>query len=494
MANQKVEDYLNNTRLDNHEQNFEIDDLKRHIDARVGMTLNYTQSLLKGREENFKEDHSFHEHINKGKMTIRSVMLASLYSGISLATPFGNTKPLLDISKEGMTKALTDFSEAAQRSTEYQDILMFINDNILTAAPTNITVAAAQIAIAAGVVATGAYINNGLKRNIEIENICKDVDEKVKHKNFSLNHASNVFKTLDSFYNYRLLYARIGDSAKQYIKDIAAPVLQGIKNNISNPIIQKVRDIVGDNICNKVAEKVQDMTPNFVKKFFENNNTITTSDMLLYINKKVKVSEIGKSENNPSSLNIQQEVSKVAQEVYETMQLTQVRRALINSVYEYTDARKNIEYLENKNGIKNKLKLRKEKKRAENNMHLLKDIEALEELSRKEGRLSRFEIVSKAATKSIKKLNEIDSFENKNFSKKQISKNINKYIYNEEEKLKRILKKSGDSKFANDIEKMIMPRTYSFERIFKQKVDELIENKENQLLQQKQQTLNKLTT
>ena len=494
MSNQKVEDYLDRTRLDNHEQDFEVDDLKRHIDVRVGMTLNYTQNLLKGREENFKEDYSFHDHINKGKMTIRSAMLASLYSGISLVTPFGSTKPLLDISTEGMTKALNDFNNAAQNATEYQEILMFINENILNAASTNITVAAAQIAIAAGVIATGAYISNGLKRNIEIENICKDVDKEVKHKNFTLGHASNVFSTLDSFYNYRLLYARIGENTKQYIKDIAAPVLQGIKNNISNPIIQKVRDILGDSLCDRVADKVKDMTPDFVKKFFENDNTVTTSDMLLYVNKKVKASELGKSENNPSSLNIQQEVSKIAQDVYETMQLTQVRRALINSVYEYTDARKNIEKLEKEKGIVNKLKLRKERKRAEKNMSLLKDIEALEELSRKEGRLSRFEIVSKAATKSIKKLNEIDSFENKSFSKRQISRNINRYIYNEETKIKNILKSSGDSKFANDIEKMMMPRTYSFERIFKQKVDELIENKENQLLQQKQQTLNKLTS
>ena len=41
---------------------------------------------------------------------------------------------------------------------------------------------------------------------------------------------------------------------------------------------------------------------------------------------------------------------------------------------------------------------------------------------------------------------------------------------------------------------MLMPKTYSFERIFKEKVDEMIENKVNEIEQRRNKTANKLKT
>ena len=87
---------------------------------------------------------------------------------------------------------------------------------------------------------------------------------------------------------------------------------------------------------------------------------------------------------------MQKEISKVAKDVYETMQLTQTRRALILSAKEYIDSIKKIEELKQEGGILNKFKINKEERKAHKNMQLLKKIESLEELSSKKGRLSRF--------------------------------------------------------------------------------------------------------
>ena len=50
--------------------------------------------------------------------------------------------------------------------------------------------------------------------------------------------------------------AIFGKNTKQFIKDIAAPVLYGLKNNIANPILDKVKDIFGDQRCNDLIKNM----------------------------------------------------------------------------------------------------------------------------------------------------------------------------------------------------------------------------------------------
>lgn len=488
-----LNDYLKQNEVQEHKKNFQLSHIKDSLDKILGKTIHATNNARKMRLDKLKEDYSDLEHINAGNMTIKGTLYSAIFSGLSIATPFGNSTPLIDLSKENLTSTIDNFKNIATNHPEYSEILKFFSDYFVNVASTDIMVSAFQMTIAAGVIATGAYVKNGLKRNNQIENICKDVDNVVKHKNFSLEHASNVFKVLDSFYDYRLMVAMMGKKTNDFIKDLSAPVLYGIKNNISNPILNKVKDLLGEEFCENVTSKLKNLTPKRVQKWFKKDNPITTNDMLLYIDKKVKESVLSDPTNDPVNLNMQQEISKVAKDVYEAMQLTQTRRALVLSIKEYIDSKKKISELENEIGIKNKLNLRKEKKKVEKHLNLIKDIESLSNLSQKEGRISRFTVLSQVASRSLDRLEQLEAkgFKNTNASLKSISKTINKTIYEEEEDVKKLFLQGNDNKYATDIEKMLMPKTYSFERIFKEKVDEMVESKVNEIEQKKQQASNK---
>lgn len=491
-----VKEYLENTKQQTHEKDFEVKDIKIAVDKILGKTIHGLNNARKRRLRNMAEDYSDLEHINTGRMTLKGVLYSSVFSGLSLTTPFGTSKPILDFSDKGLATTIEAFKEVPKTFSEYQEILTFMSENFINAASTELTVTAFQFTLAAGAYATTAYINNGLKRNEQIENICKEVNKKVRHENFSLKHASDVFKALDSFYEYRSMAAIFGKNTKQFIKDIAAPVLYGLKNNVANPILDKVKDIFGNQRCNDLVKSLKDLTPNMIKKFFKNDNTVTINDMLIYIDKKFNESKLNNPVNEPINLDIQKEVSKVAKDVYETMQLTQTRRALILASKEYIDSIKKIEKLKQEGGVVNKFKINKEERKANKNMQLLKKIENLEELSKKEGRLSRFTLVSRTATKVINNLksNSNNSYLRRNITLQELSKKINKEIYNEENEIKKIFKNVSNTQYADDIDKMLMPKTYSFERIFKEKVDEMIENKVNEINQRRNKTVNKLKT
>ena len=102
-------------------------------------------------------------------------------------------------------------------------------------------------------------------------------------------------------------------------------------------------------------------------------------------------------------------------------------------------------------------------------MQLLKKIESLEELSSKKGRLSRFTLVSRTATKVINKLESgsNSNYLNNNLTLQELSKKINRAIYNEEKEIKRIFKNVNNTQYADDIEKMLMPKEYLKKKLMK---------------------------
>jgi hypothetical protein len=490
------EKFLKTKEFKKHKKDFKLSDVKTALDHFIGEKIHTVKSFKNGRLDVFNSDYSESEHINTGKVTLRGILASTIYSGISLNTGiFGNTKPLLEFSHENMVKTLNTFNDAATQTTEYQEIMQFMSETFFSSP--NLTAYAFQIAIAAGTLATGLYVKNGLKKNFEIENICENIDKKVKHKNFSLKHASEVFQVLDNFYEYRRMVALGGKETKNFIKNITAPVLYGLKHNISHPILNKVRDIVGDDICKKVTNGLKTITPDFVESFFKKNKTITASDMIIYIDKEIRKSILNEHSNNPVKLNVQDEISKIGKDVYETMLLTQTRRALILSSKDYIISQKKIQKLEENPSFLNNLKIKKEIKKSEKELDIIKSIENLSTLDKKEGRLSRFTVVSLAANKIINKFENLTGEKLKQTStdSRDISKNINKFIYNEENDIKDMyLSTNNDNNYyIQDVEKMLIPKTYSFERIFKQKVDEMIVDKTNEIEQKRLQTRNKIS-
>ena len=258
--NNTFDDFFKKKDFENTENDFQIQDIKKSVDLALGTSLHKLKSFKKGRLDKFNSDYSEADHINTGNVTIRGAVISAVFSGLSLNTgAFGATKPVIDLSHESLVKSVEIFNDIAARTVEYQDILQFFSETFFNSP--NIASYAFQAAIAAGTIATGMYVANGLKKNFEIEDICKDINKNVKHKNFTLEHASNVFQVLDNFYEYRRMAAVCGKSTKDFIKSIAAPVFIGLKNNINNPILNKVRDVIGEHNCIQLTNALKTLTP-----------------------------------------------------------------------------------------------------------------------------------------------------------------------------------------------------------------------------------------
>lgn len=488
--NESLENYLQENEVIPSDKGFSLNQIKQSVDKMLGKTIHGAASLKKGRLNQFKADYSDLEHINTGDVTIRGFLATAAYSGMAMLLPYEKNDPIFDFSKESLTKAVNHFNDTAQQAREYQEVLTFISENFFNSP--DVAASAFQLAIAGGLICIGAYTKNGLKRNNQIENICKEVDSIAKHKNFSLEHAKDVFRVLDSFYEYRKMYALTKEYTKNFIKDITAPILYGIKNNISNPVINKLIDIFGEENCRKITDKLKDLTPKIITNFFKKDKTITPNDMILYIHNQTKKSILNQSTNEPIKLNMQEELSKVAKDVYETMQITQTKKALILATRNFVAANKQLEELKEKTGIKNKLQIRKSKKLKEQSLELIKSIESLSSLDKKDNRISRFTIISNTANRILEKYENKNDFSKVSSDVKIVSKGIHAFIFNEEKIIKDLYLNNNNNFYANDIDKLMMPKTYSFERIFKEKVDELIEQKTNEIKQKRNQINNKL--
>ena len=488
--NESLENYLQENEVIPSDKGFSLSQIKQSVDKMLGKTIHGATSLKKGRLNQFNSDYSDLEHINTGNVTIRSFLTTAAYSGMAMLLPYEKNDPIFDFSKESLTKAVNHFNDTARQSAEYQEILTFMSDNFFNSP--DMVAGAFQLAIAGGLVSIGVYTKNGLKRNNQIEDICKEVDSIAKHKNFSLKHAKNVFRVLDSFYEYRKMYAVTKENTKNFIKDITAPILYGIKNNVTNPVLDKVVDIIGKENCKKITEQLKDLTPEMVQKFFKKDKPITANDMILYIHNQTKKSVLNQSTNEPIKLNMQEELSKVAKDVYETMQITQTKKALILATRNFVAANKQLEELEGKTGIKNKLQIRKSTKLKNKSLEMIKSIESLSTLDKKDNRISRFTIISNTANRILEKYENKNDFSKVSSNVKIVSKGIHAFIFNEEKIIKDLYLNSNNNFYANDIDKLMMPKTYSFERIFKEKVDELIEQKTNEIEQRRNQINNKL--
>jgi hypothetical protein len=487
----ELNDFLKSKEFKQHESEFKLNDLRNSINNSLGKAIHTASSFKKGRIKQFNSDYSKLEHANMGNVTVKGAFLASAFSYLSSNNIFGKSDPLIDLSHEHLSKSVSDFKELAHTSLEYQEILTFMSENLFNSP--DITATAFQMAIAAGTLATGLYVKNGTKRNYHIENICSDVDKEVKHKNFSLKHSAHIFQTLDNLYEYRRLQALAGAQTKNFIKNITAPLFHGLKNNISNPILNKIVDVFGEDKCKQVTDKLRELTPEMIQTFFQKDKTIQASDMILYIDQKLNSSILMDSTNDPLDFNIQDELSKVSKEVYESMQLTQTRRALILATKEHIQSQQKINILKGESGLVNKFNLRKETSKAESSLETIKLIESLSSSSHKENRISRFMALSNVANKIIKEVNRTEDFTKKESTQRDISRFVNSEINKEEKEITHIYMNQANSHFySTDIEKMLMPKTYSFEAIFRRKIDEMIENKTIELDQKRQQIQNRI--
>jgi len=490
----KFEQFLKNKEFELHQRDFQLSDIQKKVEEALGTTVHKIQSFKQGRLDYFNADYSKAEHINTGKMTAKGIAATTIYSGLSLDLGlFGSTKPLLDFSFNNIVSNISEFNNAAQSATEYREILQFISENLLSSP--DLAASACKIAITAGTIGIGLYVANGVKRDTNIERICKNAEKALRgdSENFKLSLASETFKNIDSFYQYRRLSAVLGKQAKDYIKSIAAPVLLGIKNNITNPVLTKVRAIVGQSTCDSVSNALKSMIPDFL---ISDPNSISASDMILLLEEKIKMSSLNEQTNNPLSINVKNEISIITKDVYNTMQSNVLRLSIAVYMKQCLKTKKEIFDLEANPTFINKIKIKTKKSLFEEQLDQIKDIESLSKLDFKEGRLSRFTILSSAANEAIKFINQADAnkLNSISYNTKKMLKAVNNFIQQRGKTIRKLYLDNGtdNNYYINDIDKMMITPIKSFKEIFIQSVNDMIEEKTKQQEQKKLETRAKL--
>tara|TARA_B100000073_G_scaffold331729_1_gene321460 strand:- start:72 stop:296 length:225 start_codon:yes stop_codon:yes gene_type:complete len=68
-----VKEYLQNTKSQTHEKDFEVKDLKIAVDKIIGKTVHGLNNARKRRLSNMDEDYSELGHINTGRMTLKGI-------------------------------------------------------------------------------------------------------------------------------------------------------------------------------------------------------------------------------------------------------------------------------------------------------------------------------------------------------------------------------------------------------------------------------------
>jgi hypothetical protein len=285
------------------------------------------------------------------------------------------------------------------------------------------------------------------------------------------------------------MFYKAGNNVVQFLKDISVPVLKGIQNNIQNPILEKIKQIFGEDKYDKIGKSIKEMTHSFLKKKLDTTNKITSKDMILLMDKKLKDSKIMESTNNPRDLDIQKEISKIAQDVYESIQMTQLRKTIIFATIDYVESERLKKIEEDKSEFFNKFKIRKCNNKSKKAIETINEIRNLAGFDKKKDRLSRYTILSKVANDVFEELMKKDIKNNKS-DLRHFASVINKVIKKEEKEMIKML--GSNEYYAQDLEKMLMPKTQSFEDLFKDKVEEFIDVQNKELIQKRQDSLNRI--
>lgn len=471
------------------ENKISLSEIKKSLDIALGKSINSISSFKKGRLDQVDIDYSLKDHHNVGHSTRNKTLLAAGMGSIlyTLNMVGFKAESFVNFSNENVVSMIDKFKEQNIAEQGLLEITQFIGNNIIN--NPDLLPIAVNMTIAAGIFANGLYHKNSLKRSNYIEEICKYADERT-NSNSRITNAKKVFLELDFHYEYKRMFYKAGENTVQFLKDISAPVLQGIKNNITHPILNQIKSTFGESLYNKVGESVSNMTPEFIKDFFNKEDKITSKDMILLMDRKVKESKIMESTNNPKDLDMQKEISRIAQDVYETIQLAQLRKTLILATADYVQYQKRIkEEQENNSGFLSNRKIKKLKKESEKSLEHIYKIGELAEYDAKKNRISRFSILSSVA---MIVLEDLDNFNATDYKRdlKKLALSIGYTLRKEEAKFKSIL--GNNEYYAQDLEKALMPKSKSFEHLFKNKVDEFIKIQEQELENKRKDSLKRV--
>ena len=487
---ENIDDFLKRKEVQNkNEKEFTFSEIKKSLDTFLGKTVNTVSSFKKGRLDSMDVDYSEKDHHNVGQSTRNKTFITAAFGSVlyTLNTIGFKAESFIDFSQENVVGMIDKFKEQNIADKGLAEISQFIGENVLN--NPDLLPVAVNMTIAAGIIATGLYHKNSLKRSNYVEDICSYADKHTSETS-RMKNAKEVFLALDFHYEYKRMFYAAGDKTVEFLKDISAPVLNGIKNNITHPILNQVKSIFGEKLCNKVSDSVKEMTPDFITDLTNKENKITSRDMIWLFDRKVKMSNIMEATNNPKEIDLQKEISKIAQDVYETIQMSQLRKTLIFATIDHVQSERMIKIEKEENsGFLSRRKIKKMEKESKSALEVIEEIKGLAEFDKKENRLSRFTIISKVSNNVLEDLEGFDSANYKGDMKKFVTV-VNNLIKKEENEMKLML---GDNEYyAQDLEKMLMPKTQSFEHIFKDKVDEFIDIQEKELENKRKESLKRI--
>jgi hypothetical protein len=485
---ENINDFLERKTIEIDNKNISVNQIKKSLDIFIGKSINTVKSLKKGRMDSFEIDYSTKDHHNLGYSTTNKSLLTLGFGSIlyTLNSIGFKAESLIDFSNENVGKMIDKFQDNNIADQGLIEITKFISENIIQNA--ELLPVAVNMTIAAGILANGMYHKNSLKRSNHVEDICKYSDKDTNEKS-RVKNSKQVFLALDFHYEYKRMFYKAGNNVVQFLKDISVPVLKGIQNNIQNPILEKIKQIFGEDKYDKIGKSIKEMTHSFLKKKLDTTNKITSKDMILLMDKKLKDSKIMESTNNPRDLDIQKEISKIAQDVYESIQMTQLRKTIIFATIDYVESERLKKIEEDKSEFFNKFKIRKCNNKSKKAIETINEIRNLAGFDKKKDRLSRYTILSKVANDVFEELMKKDIKNNKS-DLRHFASVINKVIKKEEKEMIKML--GSNEYYAQDLEKMLMPKTQSFEDLFKDKVEEFIDVQNKELIQKRQDSLNRI--
>jgi hypothetical protein len=409
------------------------------------------------------------------------------------------TASYVDFSKDNLLKEFTQFKEGidAKTSVFYQnftEISTYISQNVLTNPEMAANVLSYGMQVAT--VGLGLYAANELKKRKSVDAFIGSIDND-SEKDFRVSNASSIFQDVENFYTFRRLNVIVGDKITNFLKKIVDVTLEAISNNVTHPVLDLAKTIMGngkynamkDFINDNITEPIHNKVIEPISDFFKRKHT-NSSDVIRMMEEKYNDSELNDLITNSSEVNVAQEVSKLAEEVYFSIQKIQLKQLITESVKTIKQSKEKIDsfgsgslsFLQNRS-------IGKENKKIKKSMEVLKEVEFLCKKDNKKEALSKYTVLSEVANDFLKQINSQGIL---SFTSTNIDDFVDNAIKAKQEDIQKTYLSLSNTKYIPFIEKMIIPQDTSITELFDKKIDEFITGKEEELLNKKLATKTKL--
>ena len=514
------EEFLEQRNFNEHKRDLTLSNINKKLNYMLGTTFTRPAHALSTSKKSYNEDYSELDLQNKGAVFKKSTILGALYAGGSFKTGIWGleNEALVDLSKDNLLKELTVFNEGIENKTsifyqQYTELTTYISENILTnpSISSNFLKFSTYVSenifsnpemasnfitytLQASTIALGLYAANEVKKRKSVDAFINSIDDN-SEKDFRVSTASSIFQDVDNFYKFRRLNVVIGDKITDYLKKVADVAADAFYNNVSHPVLEISKNLLGQNkydamknfMENKIIQPVSEPISDFLKR-----KPTSSNDLIRMMEEKYDNSQLNEFITNSSELNVAKEVSKLAEDVYFDIQKIQIKKLITESLETIKSSQEKIDSFSSNNlTFLQKRAIKKENKKINKSMEVLKEIEFLSKKDEKKNALSKYTVLSEVAHDF---LNQIDSQGILSFNATNLHDFVDNSIKNKQNDIQSTYLSLNNTKYIPFIEKMIVPEDTSIKDLFNSKIDDFIQNKEEELLNKKIAAKSKLSS